>query len=161
MSRIFTKRAKARKRLAQIEKKEKADAIIKAHADAEEAKRCMHDWVYIEDADTESLIRKNSRVASVHKASERPHSFLDYEWNTAFYNIYLHKGLNPRSIRPKLSMSAHRKVCIECGECHDGIKSMRLIIDEKIDDATLKEKVIADRKELAKKMWKSCEKGVT
>jgi len=144
------RRRQALKRLNQLEKEEEETKRMQKELD----ERCKHDWVTIETVTTDSLLEDNAKIKNFYPG------YLDASYS-GYYTITLKDALkhwNTFGIR--LHSTVARTVCIECGECHDGIKWMRKEIQAQIDKRINAVQIKEDRLDLAKKMWKSCEKGV-
>lgn len=86
-------------------------------------------------------------------------------WKTEFStgNILYHKRLPSHRFCPlNFYKQAKNKVCIKCGECHNGIDIMKKEYEEDKRIKKLEIKKIEERKQYAKQLWEnSCKNEST
>jgi hypothetical protein len=118
-----------------------------------EEEPCKHDWEVIERVQSSHIV---DEIEDVIMANFHPSSGL-YSFHGVKFTLKDH-GWPQYQI--KCANMQVRQVCLECGECWDNITMFRKKVIELIEEKKKAKKIKEERQVLAKKMWKSCEKGV-
>lgn len=109
--------------------------------------KCNHDWEEVSYWTWGDIIKE---VVSSDDVFDRR----NYEYMSFKYKGHEFWGRRPEFVcteRPK------QKVCLKCGECHNGVADAIAKFQKWIDCWAKGEQDAIDRKELAKKMWKQAE----
>jgi hypothetical protein len=107
---------------------------------------CKHDWETIRCWDMEDVARDTDGITDV-DGSYGIHSYwISFHYMREFYHVTVPTG----------KRYASDKVCLNCGECIKGVKEAKTWLLGKVDAKMTAEKEKAERKRLAKRMWKDC-----